>query len=377
MQNCLPGGIRRQRSIRRIWLHKLQRKIRTVAGSSDDSSCKNCSGGRFQTNEGSTRCQKSDPGRSGERQRALLVLRGWKASGDEGCLDRPSGWFQSDQEQPECKECDPVAAVNGGALPLLCTRKVGRGCRDCPRLPASRRKRTAPCLKGTTTNGRTVRPSARLIRRQHRVRNDADAGRRSGQHRVRRVPPAKLLIRRARRARTRLGLRRRIALSTSTDDKRTSRSGAAKLVPRACLSGGDRVSKSNKLPSRSDGQLPDQQHFCHEQRGQREQRGGMSLQGGVSGCQQSGAVRQVQGRSCPRGSERVVQRSVPRISVRWLRARVQPRRWRFVRQVRRVPRSSRQLCGGWHGRAARGLRHLPVPQDDAERRRDERRVRRY
>ena len=67
--------------------------------------------------------------------------------------------------------------------------------------------------------------------------------------------PAKLPILRARRAIIRLGLRRRIALSASiSTTERTSRSGAAKHVPREYpVEGRSRGAESNKLPSCSDG----------------------------------------------------------------------------------------------------------------------------
>ena len=223
-------------------------KYGTVAGSSDSSSCQNCGSGRFQAHEGSTRCQTCDPGRSAVNGRsALLVLRGWKASGDRRMprlpkwlvsaaagairVQRVRSWSQRGERQrallvlrggkasggrrmprlpkrlvsvgPGATRVQRVrsgrSAVNGSARCLSCVPgKFGRGCRDCPTGYFQRQEAQTNCTacpKGTTTNGRNGSSECTRCDLGRFGANGTCLGMRRGalcrhprQHRVRRVP---------------------------------------------------------------------------------------------------------------------------------------------------------------------------------------------
>ena len=94
--------------------------------------------------------------------------------------------------------------------------------------------------------------------------------------------------------------------------------------------------------------------------------GGMPFQRSMFRRQQPGTIRQVQGRSRPRESQRVVQRSLPRLSLWRLRPWVQSYRRGFIGKVRCVPRSSCQLGGGCRGIAVRSSRHFHLHPHDVE-----------
>ena len=226
-------------------------KYGTVAGSTDDSSCKNCGSGRFQTHEGSTRCQKCDPGRNASPKRLPAFCaagkRLWRSK-DASLTAQMVGFSGAEQETIRVQRVQRSwsqrwAIFVGSARCLSCVPgKFGRGCRDCPEglLSATRganelhrvsrrhhdewTKRLAPSARGAISADSAPTARARNATRDALPTPEAAPSAPS-------ASPAKLPILRARRARIRLGLRRRIALSASiSTTERTSRSGAAKHV---------------------------------------------------------------------------------------------------------------------------------------------------
>ena len=159
-----------------------------------------------------------------------------------------------------CNACSPPGTIFSSEVGNADADK----CRNCPTGYFQRQEAQTNCTacpKGTTTNGRNGPPSNEVRSADSAPTARARNATRDALPTPEAAPsapsasPAKLPILRARRAIIRLGLRRRIALSASiSTTERTSRSGAAKHVPREYpVEGRSRGAESNKLPSCSDG----------------------------------------------------------------------------------------------------------------------------